>query len=231
MLAPGEVGDGARHAQDAVQERADSCRRSTARSSSALVARRRAGNAPRFRAASSRALGLPARACWTRAPPPRARAPARCVSPCGASRAQLLGRQARHFHVQVDAIDQRAGNARAVAADALRLQRQRPEDRRPSRRGRGSSPRPAGSAPETRHCRAAREIGDGARFERFAQHLQRVRGPTPAVRRGTARRCARAKSRRAADRRRRRPAPPRWRCGAARGTGAAASAPHRGRVR
>ena len=98
-------------------------------------------------------------------------------------------------------------------------------DRRPSRRGRGSSRRRAGSAPGTRAARAAREIVDDARFERLAQHFQRV--PVPfgqlveeqhAVVRE--RDLARARLGAAADQRDRAGA-----CGAARGTGARASAP------
>ena len=65
----------------------------------------------------------------------------------GRRRAHLGGGERRHLDVQVDAVEQRARDPRLVVARAARrAARRRAPGCRGSRSGRGSSPRPAGSA-------------------------------------------------------------------------------------
>ena len=99
-------------------------------------------------------------------------------SPSGASRTQFRRRQARHVHVQVDAVQQRPGDlARGNAGSLRALQRQRPD---------GIAGPAAGTGIHRRHqlesrrelalSRRARD-GDHARFQRFAQDFERA--PVP----------------------------------------------------
>ena len=178
-------------------------------------------------AAARRALGLPCRVtCRERAATTRSRTAADMRGRVCArvARDELRRRQRRHVERQVDAVEQRPRHARAVARDLVG-------------RARAASARiaePAAWAGVHRgdELELRRETSSGAprarcgsRPTRAARAALRARGdPTPAARRGTARRDARARSRRDADCCRRRPAPRRSRCDAARETDACPSA-------
>ena len=221
----GEIGDRARHLEHPVigARRQRQPRHRLRQQCRALGVRARNGRRPRAAAAARSRMRW--RSTW--------RSRAALVAPAddaaglgrravaGRHRAtrQGLGRDCRHVDPEVDAIEQRArrsgpGSARSgrACSDSARSRA------RASRRGRDSSPRRAGTRPET--CSAGRRARCGSRRLRAARAAPRARGgPTRAVRRGTARRGARARSRRAAGRCRRRPAPRRlavW-CGARNG--------------
>ena len=136
---------------------------------------------------------------------------------------QIGGGDRRHFDVQVDAVEQRAGQPRPD------IRRRSARSARAGRRSRDRWRCAAAAGIHRRHQHEARRIGDaviGARDRHLAalQRLaQRVRAPArkiPAARRGTARRYARARFRPAARAGRRRPAPAWRRNDAARGTAA-----------
>ena len=174
VAAPGQVGDGARHLQRAVRGArapAQPRRRDVAGTS---PPRRRAPHARRSPCLASAWFGLALARAWrARARPRSARGSPAVDSPAGAVQ-QLLGRQRRHFHLQVDAIEQRAAQLALVARDlvgraAAGLVRPRPA----SRRGRGSSRRRTGSAPgNSRSARGARDR-DVAGLQRLAQRFER----------------------------------------------------------
>ena len=91
--------------------------------------------------------------------------------------AQCAGRQPRHLHVQVDAFEQRPGDASAIAADHLVVAQ--------AAAGRVAGPA-AGAGIHRRHqLEARRELAvargprdaDAAGFQRLAQHFQRVPAP------------------------------------------------------
>ena len=154
--------------------------------------------------ASSQAAAVPSvprRACSSRGPParpPPAPAP-RCRGRCDRAAVPRPGRDSARSAPAC------TGSARSRG--------------RASRRDRDSSRRRTGTRPGT--CSAAPRARCGSRRLRAARAAPRARGgPTPAIRRGTGLRDARAKSRRAADRCRRRPARPRSPCDAARETAA-----------
>ena len=187
-------------------------------------ARRRARRCRRRRRARARRSAR-AGSC---APPPT-RAATSAEPSRGGGRHQIGGRDRRHVDDEIEAIEQRPGQAAEILRDAALVRRALAGVARlvgRCRSGTGSSPRPAGSAPDRRRddwrarspLRRSRSAGAGCRAPGAG---------TPAVRRGTGRRCGRAKSRRAWRGRRRRPAPASRRNDGARGTGAGRSARRR----
>ena len=198
--------------------RADSYRPSIARSSSASSAASRAGrlrgSAPGPGARSACRRG---RAAFARGDDARAHAFAGFAGKVAGAN---FGRcQPRHFHLQVDAVEQRPGNARAVAADRL--------DAATAAPGRIAGPA-AGTGIHRRYqleragirTAAPRAKSSRARIPAARAGPRARCATTPAIRRGTARRGARAKSRPGAAPSRRRRARPRSRCGAGCGTDA-----------
>jgi hypothetical protein len=204
-LAAGQVGHGARHLQRAVQAAAATspgARRPAAGSALAGVVEHAVG--VDARPASSAALGSPgAPAAAARAAATRAATMA-LGSPSAAH--QLVGRHRRHLHLQVDAVEQRARQLALVARHLLG---------RAAAGAAGAAEPAAGAGVHRRHqlearrelaCRAAREmvmrpVSSGSRSASSAARGIR------AVRRGTARRRAPARSRPAAAVSRRPPAP------------------------
>ena len=205
--------------------RALSCQRSAARFSSARC------SGPSFTTrhsprASSRAFNRPPRVeLHGRAPRSRPRAPRGLAGRRGLR--DIVERHARHVDVQVEPVEQRPRDPPGVLLE-------------PARRALAAIGAVAAIAARTRIHRGdelelrrkrdllvhARDARDAA-LERLAQRLERVRDRTRAARPGTARRDARARSRRAAAACRRRRAPRPSSCGAARETAATASGPRR----
>jgi len=175
-IASGQVGDGARHAQDAVQGARRQAQAVDGVFQQRFVARLQAAVAQGLAvaelavgAAGARQLALP------RLLHPGAHGGAAFAG--GGIGAQRLWRQARYVHVQVDAVQQRTGDARAVAADAVVAAA--------ATAAGVAGPAAGAGVHRCDQLEAGRELGaargprdgDRARFQRLAQHFQRM--PVP----------------------------------------------------
>ena len=140
------------------------------------------------------------------------------VAWCSTAREQYLAVHGRHRHAQVDAIEHRSGHPIAIAVAADPACRCNPPSCMRGRQGTGSSRRPAETGPDSGRARG-RGTARLRPIPAAAAATPARAGRIPAIRRETARRDARAKSRRVSEcARRRRPSRQRKRCGEASAT-------------
>ena len=133
---------------------------------------------------------------------------------------QIGGGHRRHVDMQIDAVEQRTGEAVLIIGDAARIRAALAHEARivGAAAAAGIHRRDQHEARRIRDAMIGARDRDLAGLERLAQRIQNLRRGIPAARRERERRDARARFRPAARASRRRPAPACWRNDAARGT-------------